>query len=149
MSYSDMGIPAEELLEKIFTKTQNLYKEIFHSESDASSNHYEIFRLLTDLGRILINADRASFWKWNKRAHEIWTTAAVGTGRITIPEGTGIVGKAISEKRVIIVNDPYNDLDFNSDVDIKFAGNQLFRNKALFKYCIRRLSGRYMDMQIL
>ena len=59
MPYSDMGIPAEELLEQIFTKTQNLYKEICHSESDASSNHYEIFRLLTDLGRILINAGDA------------------------------------------------------------------------------------------
>ena len=82
MPYSDMGISAEELLEQIFTKTQELYKELCHNENDASSNHYEIFKLLTDLGRTLINADRASFWKWNKRAHEIRTTAAVGTGRI-------------------------------------------------------------------
>lgn len=119
MWYSDMSIPAEELLEQIFSKTQDLYTELCHSENDASGNHYEIFRLLTDLGRILINADRASFRKWNKRSHEIWTTAAVGTGRITIPEDTGIVGKAISEKRVIIVNDPYNHPDFNSDVDKK------------------------------
>ena len=29
------------------------------------------------------------------------------------------MGKAISEKKVIIVNDPYNDPDFNSDVDKK------------------------------
>ncbi len=119
MPYSDMNISAEELLEQIFSKTQELYKEICHNKDDASNNHYEIFRLLTDLGRTLINADRTSFWNRNKRSHEIWTTAAVGTERITIPEGTGIVGKALSENKVIIVNDPYNSPDFNSDVDKK------------------------------
>ena len=43
----------------------------------------------------------------------------MGTGRITIPEGTGLVGKALAEKRTIVTNDPYNHPDFNSDVDKK------------------------------
>ena len=90
-----------------------------HADEDASNDHLEIFRLLTDLGRTLVNADRASFWKWDKRTRTIWTTAAVGTEKITIPEGTGLVGKALAERRAIVTNDPYSNPDFNSDVDKK------------------------------
>lgn len=84
-----------------------------------ASGHKTIFKLLTELGRTLANADRASFWKWDKRSHELWTTAAVGEGKITIPEGTGLVGKAIAEKKAIVTNDPYSHPDFNPDVDKK------------------------------
>ena len=90
-----------------------------HADEDASNDHLEIFRLLTDLGRTLVNADRASFWKWDKRTRTLWTTAAVGTEKITIPEGTGLVGKALAERRAIVTNDPYSNPDFNSDVDKK------------------------------
>jgi len=115
----DNKISAEALLEQIFSITQNLYTEMSRPESDAENDHAAIYRLLTDLGRTLVNADRASFWKWDKRNHTLWTTAAVGAGRITIPEGTGLVGKALNEKRAIITNDPYYCPDFNSDVDRK------------------------------
>lgn len=113
------NVTAEELLEQIFGITENLYKEMSHADEDASNAHIEIFRLLTDLGRTLVHADRASFWKWDKRASTLWTTAAVGTERITIPEGTGLVGKALAERRAIVTNDPYSNPDFNSDVDKK------------------------------
>ena len=108
---------SEELLNQIFEITENLYKEMSKADDQANNDHAQIFRLLTDLGRTLVNADRASFWKWDKRRHELWTTAAVGTDRIIIPEGTGLVGKALKEKRTIITHDPYHNPDFNADVD--------------------------------
>ena len=111
------SVSSDVLLEQIFSITQDLYKEMSKTDNDAENDHNTIYRLLTDLGRSLVNADRASFWKWDKRNHSLWTTAAVGAGRITIPEGTGLVGKALAEKRAIVTNDPYNDPDFNSDVD--------------------------------
>lgn len=107
------------VLDHIFSITSDLYKQMSVDDSDASNDHAEIFRLLTELSKILVNADRASFWKWDKRTHEIWTTAAVGTGRITIPEGTGLVGKSLAEGKPIVTNDPYNHPDFNSAVDKK------------------------------
>jgi len=112
-------VSSDVLLEQIFSITQNLYAEMSRTDSDAENDHNSIYRLLTDLGRTLVNADRASFWKWDKRNHSLWTTAAVGAGRITIPEGTGLVGKALAEQHAIVTNDPYNDPDFNSDVDKK------------------------------
>lgn len=107
------------VLDQIFSITSDLYKQMCVDDSDASNDHAEIFRLLTELSKTLVNADRASFWKWDKRNHEIWTTAAVGTGRITIPEGTGLVGKSLAEGKPIVTNDPYNHPDFNSAVDKK------------------------------
>ncbi len=111
-------IPDDKLLDKIFDITGNLYTAMCR-DCGTQNGHAAIFKLLTELGRTLVNADRASFWKWDKRSHELWTTAAVGEGRITIPEGTGLVGKALSEKKAIVTNDPYNHPDFNSDVDKK------------------------------
>jgi len=108
----------DKLLDKIFDITQSLYTEMC-SDCGTLNGHTAIFKLLTELGRTLVDADRASFWKWDKRSHELWTTAAVGEGRITIPEGTGLVGKALSEKKAIVTNDPYSHPDFNSDVDKK------------------------------
>lgn len=113
------SVSSDDLLEQIFTITQSLYKEMSKPDSNAEDDHNAIYRLLTDLGRTLVNADRASFWKWDKRSHSLWTTAAVGAGRITIPEGTGLVGKALKEKHAIVTNDPYSNPDFNSDVDKK------------------------------
>ena len=111
--------PSDVLLDSIFDITQQLYAEMSKTSSDIESDHNAIYRLLTDLGRTLVNSDRASFWKWDKRNHTIWTTAAVGAGRITIPEGTGLVGKALAEKRAIVTNDADNCADVNSDVDEK------------------------------
>ena len=94
------AVSSDKLLEQIFSITQSLYTEMSHPDDDASNDHSAIFRLLTDLGRTLVNADRASFWKWDKRSHELWTTAAVGTGRITIPEGTGLWAR-LSQKSAL------------------------------------------------
>lgn len=109
---------SDTLLDNIFDITQNLYAQMCR-DCGTASGHKAIFKLLTELGRTLANADRASFWKWDKRSRELWTTAAVGEGKITIPEGTGLVGKAIAEGKALITNDPYNHPDFNPDVDKK------------------------------
>lgn len=105
------------LLNQIFDLTQSLYQEMSDDRTDTFGNHTRIFRLLTDLGVVLADCDRASFWKWDKRHHTLWTTAAVGEDRITIPEDTGLVGLALREGKTQITNDPYNSPYFNKEVD--------------------------------
>ena len=109
-------INAQETLDSIFSITHDLYKRMC---SDQESTHEALFADLTALGKILTGADRASFWKWDKRRHELWTLSAIGTERIVIPETTGLVGKALREQKVVVTNDPYNDPDFNPEVDKK------------------------------
>ncbi len=105
-------LSADELLEKIF-----FYMEQLFSEKDLS----ETIMLLTDLGKTLTNSDRASFWFWDQKRHEAWTLAALDIGKIIVPESSGLIGASLLENKVIIVNKPYKDPRFNSDVD-KYSG---------------------------
>ncbi len=101
-------LSSEELLEKIFYCMERLFEEKEFSGT---------LELLTELGKTLVNSDRASFWFWDKKKHEIWTLAALDISKITIPENTGLVGASILNNEVLIINDPYNDPRFNSEVD--------------------------------
>ncbi len=107
---------SQELIENIFDISSRLYSEMC---TNKETDHGTLFKYMTELGRTMVDADRASFWKWDKRRHELWTTSATGVDRIVIPDNTGLVGKALKEGRVIVTNDPYNDPDFNKAVDLK------------------------------
>ena len=75
--------------------------------------------LLNDLGRKLIGSDRCSFWSVDKKNGTLWTMEAHNVEKIVIPRNTGLVGYAIEHNETVIVNKPYKDERFNSDVDKK------------------------------
>ena len=104
------------MLDGIFTITDSLYKDMCMNNN---TDHQLLFSYLTELGKTIVDADRASFWKWDKRKNQIWTMSATGVDRIAIPDDKGLVGKALRNKQPVITNDPYSDPDFNSDVDIQ------------------------------
>ena len=112
-----MPLNQQLMLDEIFSVTNELYMDMADERPDV--DHSKIYEYITRLGKSLSNSDRTSFWKWDKRTHTLWTAAAVGSDKIVIPDNTGLVGKALNEKRIIITNDPYNDPDFNSAVDKK------------------------------
>jgi len=99
---------AEEMLQEIFH-----YMSLLVGEKDFDKT----IRILTELGRVLVNADRTSFWYWDKEKKQYWTLASVGTDRIVVPEGSGIIGAAIMNKETIIIDSPYEDERFNPEVD--------------------------------
>ncbi|MBO4776009.1 MAG: sensor domain-containing diguanylate cyclase [Lachnospiraceae bacterium] len=101
-------LSSDELLEKILYYMSKLFEEKELSKT--------LF-LLTDLGKTLVNSDRASFWFWDKRKHVAWTLAALGIDTITIPENKGLVGAAMMGNEILIINNPYEDPRFNPDVD--------------------------------
>ncbi|MDY2790360.1 MAG: sensor domain-containing diguanylate cyclase [Lachnospiraceae bacterium] len=101
---------AEELLEEIFSYMNRLVNERRFSKT---------ILLITDLGRTLTNSDRASFWYWDKKKKRYWTLAASNSGKIIVPEGTGVIGVTMANKETIIINNPYEDQRFNSAVDQK------------------------------
>lgn len=99
---------SEELLENIFYYMNRLFEEKEFSST---------ITLLTDLGRSLVNSDRASFWFRDKRSRKYWTMAAIDNGKITVDEGTGIVGATIENGETILINNTYEDDRFNPNVD--------------------------------
>ena len=109
----------EDLLNNIFEISNELYLEMRNTDTGVEEDHLTIIKLLTDLGRRLVNADRASFWRIDNEEGKIWTVSSTGTGKIEIPIGTGMVGKALAEGRTLVTNDPYHDPFFNPEVDRK------------------------------
>ena len=105
-----------DLLNNIYEITDSLYKDMCMS---SSKDHALLFSYLTDLGKTIVDADRASFWKWDKRKGELWTMSATGVDKIVIPDSTGLVGKSLRTQKTVITNDPYSDPDFNKEVDKK------------------------------
>lgn len=103
-------LTSDELLERIFSHMEKLFQEKELSK---------VLNLLTDLGKDLVGSDRCSFWYWDKRTHQIWTLAAHDVSKITIPENSGLVGYSIINNEILIINDPYNDERFNSEIDKK------------------------------
>lgn len=101
-------LSAEEMLEKIF-----YYMNQLTEEKDFSTT----IQILTDLGRTLVNADRASFWMWDRRNRQHYTIVALDNGKIIVPEGKGIVGASILRNETILINDTSQDYRFASDVD--------------------------------
>ena len=69
-------LQAEEMLEQIFYYMNQLVDE---KEFAAT------VLLLTDLGRTLVNSERASFWYWDRNKHQYWTLAASDSERIVVP----------------------------------------------------------------
>ncbi len=111
-----MSIKSEKNLEQIYDICDKIYTDMC---SNKKNDHSVLFSYITELGKTLVGADRASFWKWDKSKGQLWTTSATGTDKIVIPDTTGLVGKALAEQRVVLTNDPYNDPNFNQAVDKK------------------------------
>ena len=57
MDTTKKALSSDELLEKIFYYMERLFEEKELSET---------LHLLTDLGKTLVNSDRARFWFWDK-----------------------------------------------------------------------------------
>lgn len=101
-------LEAEELLEQIFYYMNQLVNE---------KDFKKTLMLLTDMGRTLVNSERASFWYWDKEKKQYWTLVASDTKQLVVPEGSGIVGATITNNEIIVMNNPYEDPRFNSQVD--------------------------------
>jgi len=104
----EKSMDAEDLLEKIF---------FYMNELSDTKGFSTTILLLTDLGRVLVNSERASFWYWDTAKKQYWTLAALDSDRIIVPEGSGIVGATIQGEETILINDPYSDARFNPEID--------------------------------
>lgn len=104
---------------KKFTHAEEMLEQIFYYMSQLMDNKgfSGTILLLTDLGRTLVHSERASFWYWDREKKQYWTLAALGSDRIVVPEGTGIIGAAIENNQTIVMNDPYHDARFNAEID--------------------------------
>lgn len=110
----DGNVNSTAILNTLLEITDSLYKDMC---MNGSKDHKLLFSYLTGLAKTIVDADRASFWKWDKRTGQIWTMSATGVDWIVISDDSGLVGKALRTQKTVITNDPYSDPDFNSEID--------------------------------
>lgn len=109
---------AVNVLDDIFVIMENLYNKMHLSEK-GKGNHLDVFDDLAKLGKTLVNADRVSFWRWDRANKKLVTTVATKVGKIVMEEGKGLVGRALAEKRTIVANNPQKEPGFNAAIDAK------------------------------
>lgn len=103
-----MNNNAEAIVETIFeyiTKIQPL------------RDYEEILMELASMGRNLAKADRCTVWVVDNEKQELWTKVAHGIETIRIPVDSGIVGTAVARREQMIINNVYDNVHFNAQVD--------------------------------
>ena len=59
------NLSAQKILDNIFNIMQRLYDEM-RLNKNQDREHLKVFEIFAELGRTLVEADRASFWRWDK-----------------------------------------------------------------------------------
>ena len=72
---------------------------------------------ISEYAKEIIGANRCSIFINDLRTDELWTTIADGMQKIIIPADSGVVGRTISERKPLIVNEPYKNPDFLTQID--------------------------------
>ena len=124
-------------LDDIFEITDGLYKDTCMNRI---KDHQKLFKYITELGKTIVDADRASFWKWDKRRNQLWTMSSTDLDKIVIPDNTGLVGKALRSKKIVVTNDPYSDPDFNKDVDLRTG----YTTKSVLVLPVANINGEFI-----
>ncbi len=99
-----------EQLEIIFKYTTEINKA-----TDIDST----LMVLANMGRDIVAAERCSLWLIDSTGKKLYTKVAHGVDKIEIDINYGVVGACIREKQTLLINDPYNDDRFHSEVDLK------------------------------
>lgn len=87
------------------------------SKISKSQDAKENLRILGEMVKQNIQADRCSVWFIDNEKQEYYTMHADGVNEIRVPFGKGIVGQAIVRKEAILENDPASNPHFDSSND--------------------------------
>ncbi len=98
--------------------------------------------LLADMGRELVSADNCTIWMIDRKQGILWTKAATGLDRVTIPIDKGIAGYVAASGEEIIINDPYGDDRFDQDIDRKTG----YRTRAIISLPIKDSAGEILGV---
>lgn len=104
----DNNMSSQELLEQIFHYMNCLVEE---------KDFHKSLLLLTELGKVMVDSERASFWYIDEKADMYKTLVALDADPLEVPRGRGVVGVSIEENTPVISNEPYLDERFFAETD--------------------------------
>jgi len=101
-------------VENIDTRLADFGKNLLDKTSLAEGLDY-----ISMNAKSMIGAERCSIFIYNQEENELWTTLADGAEKIVIPYDIGICGQTIRVGKPIIENEPYDNSNFLSDIDMQ------------------------------
>ena len=85
----------------------------------AKASYFEALEYISMHAKSIVGAERCSIFIYDQKHDKLWTTLADGTEKIIIPYDIGIVGQTIRVEKPLVENEPYDNANFLSDVDMK------------------------------
>ena len=78
-----------------------------------------LFEIIMDQTNQIMGAERSTVFLYDKKPNELWSLVATGMGKdeIRIQADSGVAGFVLKNKTPLIINEPYNDPRFYSEVD--------------------------------
>jgi putative methionine-R-sulfoxide reductase with GAF domain len=102
-----------------------------------------IFKSVMEDGHLLVNAERATIWIYEKKEGVLWSRVATGEkDEIRISAAKGVAGYCARHGEIINIYDAYADDRFNRDVD-KLTG---FRTKSIIAVPVKNNDGEVLGV---
>jgi len=95
-----------------YLKLSDFGRELLNKKSLADG-----IPLISKYAKEVLSSQRCSIFIYNAATNELKTTLADGIKEILIDANKGVVGHTLNEKKPLIVNDPYTNIHFLSDID--------------------------------
>ncbi|NWF66556.1 MAG: GAF domain-containing sensor histidine kinase [Campylobacterales bacterium] len=119
-----------ELIEFLVSFTTNILNSLFldfqinkifeyTAKISDETDTEKLLVMLTNMGKDILKADRATIWLYDEQKDILWTKVAHGVDRLENSSTTGIVGETFKLNNTIICNNPYEDSRFNKEIDEK------------------------------
>lgn len=74
---------------------------------------------ISSYAKAMTDAQRCSIFIYKQEEDLLWTQLADNTEKIIIPFDIGLVGQTIKTEKPILENDPYDNVNFLSDIDMQ------------------------------
>ena len=108
--------------ENFILRDQNhRYKQLFNVGQIITSemNMHLLFEIIMDQTNQIMGTERSTVFLYDSQSNELWSLVATGMGKneIRIQADFGVAGWVFKSKNPLIINEPYDDARFYSEVD--------------------------------
>lgn len=114
-------------------------KELSRVVTSSSGTIGELLRVLRWQSQQLVDSDRCSLFVLNQQGTHVWTILDDGKV-IQIPSHSGLVGRCITDCRVVNIADAYSEDGFNRNVDQETG----YRTKSVLVVPVRQDGGQML-----
>jgi len=91
----------------------------FSKELNSVNNLTDGLNCISKNAKKIMSSERCSIFLYDEKNTRLWTTLSDGRDKITIPSDIGIIGHTLRVKKALYENDPYDNPNFLSDVDME------------------------------